>query len=481
MQASQRRRDGCTECRRKKVKCDLLKPTCTRCQRYPKGCVYNLSVVDQISRSRPSRQQRHASPSEVAIVMQNRSIVIKSLEAIANQPLLNLSPVLSTEESRLFLHVFATETAPRLFPAAPDWFLQRMISASLETPHLLYSLLAAACSHHGRLVQDAGSSSQLACLKFTNLAMSNLRSTINGSARRLPPETVATALALCTNDVCNGNMHIWRTHLSGVRQLLNAFLAQDKPCWFQDPYIQSLIKWFTTLDLIASLSGQSHTEFIFEAVNEPLKEFFSQSPAYIDDVCGYSLELVPCLRHLSHLIHQQGMTACVVESCSTDEVSQDAMILHQSHPLENELVRLLDSAVSDMTRKSKAELASELQHTHRAFVYSALLHLHRRVHKLSLGHPKVRAAVAGIIHAVQRIRPFSAANILILWPIFSAGCETALPSERGIIQARMVNMQSLGMGNFTRARELLNVFWASGTSLPWDAFFAQLGLELVLF
>ncbi|PYI33999.1 hypothetical protein BP00DRAFT_455073 [Aspergillus indologenus CBS 114.80] len=476
MQVSQRRRDGCTECRRKKVKCDLQKPVCTRCQRYPKGCIYNLSVVGQGVKPRPARQQLRASRIGVAVDRQDQLSIIQGLEALANQPSLYFSPALSSEQSRFFMHIFATETAPRLFPAAPDLFLQRMISASLQTPHLLYALLAAACSHHSRLVQDASPSSKIACLKFTNLAISGLRSTISESSQRLPTETVATAMALCTNDVCNGNMHVWRTHLSGVRQLLNAFLAQERSRWVQDSYIHSLVKWFTTLNLIASLSGQSHTAFTSEAAQEPLNELLGQGSGYIDDVCGYSLELVPCLTQVSHLTRQQRMTGS-----TADEMPQDALILQQSQSLENELFLLLDSTVSDMAMKSKGELALELQHTHHAFVHTALLHLHRRVQKLPISHPKVRADIAGIIRAIQDIRPFSAANILILWPVFSAGCEIDTSSERCVIQGRMANMQSLGMGNFTRARELLNLFWASGTTLQWDAFFAQLGLELVLF
>jgi hypothetical protein len=72
-------------------------------------------------------------------------------------------------------------------------------------------------------------------------------------------------------------------------------------------------------------------------------------------------------------------------------------------------------------------------------------------------------------------------NILILWPIFSAGCEIEENEERNMILARMGNMQKLGMGNFTRSREVLRKYWVSGSQLPWDIYLARLGLELVLF
>lgn len=49
------------------------------------------------------------------------------------------------------MHIFSTKPASRLFPAAPGSFLRSMISTALDTPHLLYALLAAACSHHQSL------------------------------------------------------------------------------------------------------------------------------------------------------------------------------------------------------------------------------------------------------------------------------------------------------------------------------------------
>jgi len=92
------------------------------------------------------------------------------------QPSDNLSPWVSSTDSRFYMHIFGTETANRLFLSAPEIFLRKMISAALDTPRLLYALLAAVCSHHSRLVRDTSPKSLTVCLEFTNFAISHLNS-----------------------------------------------------------------------------------------------------------------------------------------------------------------------------------------------------------------------------------------------------------------------------------------------------------------
>lgn len=387
----------------------------------------------------------------------------QGVNSLTNQPSLRLSPFLMSNESQFFLHVFSIETAPRLFPAASPLFLQRLIASSLETPHLLYALLASASSHHSRLMKDTGPTSKFFCLKFTNLSISSLRSALSDENATLTAETVTTAMALCTNDVCNGNMQTWRTHLGGVMRLFAAFLDSRGKMRIDDPYIQCLVKWFTTMDLLAGLSGRSESG-VLSSENELLDRAFDQLSGHIDDICGYSLRLAPLLARLSKMVQDQ---------CQNGLESLE--LIAESHILEREFLALIDCRVSDNQNYL------ELQSTHLAFVHSALLHLHRRVQMIPKDHDVVKTDIFNLLKAVKQIAPFSSANILILWPVFSAGCETDDIEERELIDDRMGDMQSHGLGNFTRARELLLKFWASKTPLPWDSYFASLGLELVLF
>ncbi|KAJ5326350.1 uncharacterized protein N7506_009452 [Penicillium brevicompactum] len=362
------------------------------------------------------------------------------------------------------MHIFSIETAPRLFPAASPLFLQRLIASSLETPHLLYAILASACSHHSRLIKDGTSNSKVSCLKFTNLSISSLRSALSNQDATLTAEAVTTAMALCTNDVCNGNMQTWRTHLGGVMRLFAAFLDSQGRMRVDDPYVQCLVKWFTTMDIIAGLSGLTGGG-VLSSDNGLLDRTFDQLEGNIDDICGYSLQLVPLLVRLSHMVQHHYQSPL--------DIPQEKVT--ESHLLELEILSLTRCGVPDISNHA------ELQSTHLAFVHSALLHLHRRVQLLPKNHEIVKADLSNIVNAVKQIPPSSSANILILWPVFSAGCETDDIEERNFIHRRMGDMESHGLGNFTRARGLLNTFWAAKTPTPWDRHFANLGLELVLF
>lgn len=395
------------------------------------------------------------------------------------QPPINPSPFLSSNESRFLMHIFGTQTAKMLFPAAPDFFLQRMIGAAMETPHLLYALLASACSHHSRLIKDSTPNPKVTCLKYTNMAISSLRETLQDANQSLKAETITTAMALCTNDVCNGNMHVWRTHLRGVLRLLAACLQHQRETYAtDDPFLLSLAKWFKTMDIIAALSGLDG-ECIHDPEDGPLDRGSILGNDFVDNICGYSIDLIPYMARISHMVHSKRPENRPA-STSLGEVASPQMIT-KVEVLESGIMSLIDKPISDPTFREGEAFATELRSTHLAFVHSALLHLHRRVQLLPINHAKVRLDIQNILDAVRNINPTSTANILILWPVFSAGCETTISSERDMIRERMGIMQNFGMGNFTRTRDLLEKFWKSGSELRWDEYFARLGLELVLF
>ncbi|KAG2414040.1 hypothetical protein HFD88_003231 [Aspergillus terreus] len=255
-------------------------------------------------------------------------------------------------------------------------------------------------------------------------------------------------------------------------QLLTCLLGSENASGAEGSYVNCLAKWFMTMDVLAGLSGLQ-AGCVHDAQTMPLS-MVGTDTTDVDDICGYSLDLIPILARLSDLILQRHTDASLGNEGPRD-IDRDAQIL------ETELYSLVGRTVSYDVRSSRGELATELQKTHHAFAYSALLHLHRRLQMLPKNSTKVLADIENILDAVAHIRPLSPANILILWPIFSAGCETEDLNQRSFVQDRMNNMQGFGMGNFTRAKRLLSTFWASGTSLPWDMYFARLGLELVLF
>lgn len=397
------------------------------------------------------------------------------------------SPYLANRHSRLAMHQLVAKTATTVFPLASRSFVDRLMLSAAGNPPLLYALLACFGSHHARRMIVSSSESEKTTLTFTNYAIAGLRAALN--SKTMTAETLMTAMTLCTNDVCNGNLDVFRIHLKAIRQMLSSFmttLPAGEKSSDQDLLNVYLMKWFAALDVSASLSlfyqNQQSDQEEFSSWSNP--GFFNPSDDVVDDICGYSLDLVPIFSKIGYLARIQYETPSTApdQEKDTQSLFSPSDLATQTQSLETRLETLPSPRISvGVWTSQQRELVEELRATHPAFVHTALLHLHRRVQLLPKCHPKVRDDVTSILRVVKQVRPFSPANVLLLWPLFSAGCETDSTSERAVIDERMSIMQSLGMGNFTRGREALHKVWESGTSLRWDVFLVQSGIDLVLF
>ncbi|KAE8552174.1 hypothetical protein EYB25_006068 [Talaromyces marneffei] len=404
------------------------------------------------------------------------------------------SPYLANAHSRLEMRHLIAKTATTVFPLASKIFIDRLMLSAMGTPPLLYALLASFGSHHARRMTSSSSESEKTTLIFTNQAISGLRAALahDDASKTLKADTLMTAMALCTNDVCNGNLDLFRMHMKAIRQMLLSFIrslpANDKSL-NEDLLNVYLIKWFAALDVSASLSLFNRGEQ-YEREEEvdgntanywTSHKIFNPSEDVVDDICGYSLNLVPIFSEIGSLARVQYESLSNGRIHSVDDPSESNMH-SKAHILELRLQTLPSPKISTgIWTNQQHQLVEELRDTHPAFVYTALLHLHRRVQLLPKSHPKVRNDVTNILRVLQNVRPFSPANVLLIWPLFSAGCETDSTPERAVIDERMSIMQSLGMGNFTRGREALNRFWESGTELRWDVYLCRSGVDLVLF
>lgn len=483
------------------IQCGLERPVCSRCTRFPKQCKYESKFI--LTKSSPVKKPArpksppHGSPkpdpSTALMRLGNPAVQQQQQQQALPQPLTPLpSPLLSSRTARFLLHHFGTQTAPVLFPLAPPAFGRRLVATAAHTPHLLHALLAAACSHHARLVgADAAPQTTRAVLALTNRAVAGLGAAVARPDEMLRVETAMTAMALCTNDVCDGgDARQWRVHLAGVKALLDAFAEEERRkrgAGVVDPFAEYLAKWFATMDTAARVSGLEERGIgSFEGGYWALLESGTCEEDAVDEFCGYSLKLMPVLARIGELAtlrRTQGVGNPPEEGSEMQwSVSIDCSISAQAEELECKALSILKCApLRYISSYQEPQRARELQSTNLAFVKAALLHLHRRVMSLPKHHVKVRDDIMGILAAIDNIPISSTANILALWPVFSAGCETDDAQERDVINRRMLHMQTLGMGNYKRARAALLDYWSSNSPLCWDLYFKNSGFDLVLF
>jgi hypothetical protein len=315
--------------------------------------------------------------------------------------------------------------------------------------------------------------------------MAGLRTAMNTEGQTHTMQTISTALALCTSDVISGDLQMWRTHLRGIKDLLFSAVGKaGKSLTISDPTQLFLVKWFAALDVPAGVSGLGKGT-VPDGRYWSVETTLDPTRGFVDEFMGYSLELMPILARIGRMarVEQKRRKVASASIDSEDEevhLEMRADALKEVWDIESQLQGLFERTATSGGAHNPA-VGQEMRNTHRLFVYAALLHLYRRVQDLPRHHPKVIHAVYMIIENLQRLPDNSTTNILLLWPLFSAGCEAEDPHQRCIIEERMKKMGLFGMGNVDRARRAMVEYWESGGDKRWDEFIDERGWDLALF
>ncbi|KAJ6095564.1 hypothetical protein N7486_006310 [Penicillium sp. IBT 16267x] len=401
--------------------------------------------------------------------------------ALSNNP-----AQLSSPESRFFLHHYINTTADVIFPLSltGNPLREDLLQLAMSNPHLLNAFLACACSHYARRHGDMPIRMESSIAKFTNTALNGLRRAMLDPKQADKLETISTALALCTSDVISGDLSTWRIHLSGANKLiLSAFQSSSEDA--KTPLQTFVIKWYALLDIFAGVSGLRKS-------SNPGGRYWSSSDddTYIDEWTGYSLDLIPIISRIGRMARiQQKKTRVMAVNDDSEDEEVDTQLreenLEEVRDMENLIYSLYNRtahpALVNHPDPATRKRAVEMQCIHRAFLYTALLHLYRRVQDLPKHHTKAVYAVHMVIETIQMIPRESASNILTLWPVFTVGCETDDPVQRNIIEQRIAKLESFGMGNVETARQAMHAYWESGATERWDLFLENYPQDIVLF
>ncbi|CEJ58822.1 hypothetical protein PMG11_07468 [Penicillium brasilianum] len=401
------------------------------------------------------------------------------------------SPIMSSPESRFFLHHYITNTAGVIFPLSlkANPLSESLLQSAMNSSHLLYAFLACSGSHYISLRGDSTGEMSKSVTKFTNAALNGLRKAMVDPNQAGQLSTLTTALALCTSDVISGGMNTWRIHLSGASNLVASVFelqSNDDSISTQDPTKLFLIKWFTLLDIFAGVGGLRKSANAGSYWSLPTS---NDTGGYIDEWTGYSLDLIPIMSEIGKLARIQRKRSKIMslnDDESEDEAANQQARLDTAEDvqrIENQIYALYDRTThpdleSNPTLKMTAQ---EMRYIHRIFLHTNLLHLYRRVQWLPKEHAKPAHAIHMVIELLLKIRPTSMANILCLWPVFTVGCETEDPTHRKILKDRLANMEAFGMGNVQSARKAMVEYWECHVKERWDIWLEDRGFDLSLF
>lgn len=112
----------------------------------------------------------------------------------------------------------------------------------------------------------------------------------------------------------------------------------------------------------------------------------------------------------------------------------------------------------------------EMNATNAAFHWAGMVHLYRRILGRDSTHPDVQTAVNEIIVALCTVRKGGSAEACLLFPMFTAGCDTHDERKRAEILERILAMEMVGMTQIHKARALMERVWQTGK--PWETLVA---------
>ncbi|EKD21140.1 C6 transcription factor OefC [Drepanopeziza brunnea f. sp. 'multigermtubi' MB_m1] len=233
-----RTRTGCLTCRKRKVKCDEVKPVCERCTRLQRECIWSGDDL-QLA---PCHRPQPAGSASISIATSTSAEPSLQLSSLSGQNFVVEFPNLN-RHTVSYMHHFITFCCRFLAYSNDNEgnpFQEDLIPLASSSPALLHSMTAVAASHLSRgqpqhLITAANSYA---------LALRELNATLSDPVVARSDSTLGACLLLCVYESDNS---LWLEHLQGARDLI---LYRGGP-----KASDYLTRFFSLLDISGSLSS----------------------------------------------------------------------------------------------------------------------------------------------------------------------------------------------------------------------------------
>lgn len=368
---------------------------------------------------------------------------------------------------------------------------------AVQDDNLLNLLLAYSASHRARLLRQPEPATRIAL--WVQDIFPNLRRALDDPSQIITNSNLATAIMLASLEIISpkafGVEVPWQKHLDTARQMI---AARGGPQRVQsssrgDKVSSFLWSWFAYLDVLGSLSGGkanssssvclplcTHGRVIYYAnfVEAWIMDYEidEENDYQIDCILGFTSRCVRILAKIAELSRV----------CDGDRIGPDLEIRPDWKPSEDTVTRAekLEADLSESRlhpakpcthMQSTGEVAYqwdslEMAATNEAFHWAGLVHLHRRILGKPSTHPDVQKAVLEIFGALYKVRRGSSAEACLLFPMFTAGCDTEDGKRRSDILERIKGVERFGMTQVHKARTLMERVWETGK--PWETLVA---------
>ncbi|KAI4196436.1 MAG: hypothetical protein LQ348_002315 [Seirophora lacunosa] len=401
----------------------------------------------------------------------------------------------------LYFHHFLNHTARILVPhdCSANPFRNILPQMAVRDINLMHLLLAYSASHRALLLKHPEPAVRIA--NWVKDVFPTLRRALDDPDGHISTSNLATAIMLASLEIISPNAFEvtvpWQTHLTIARRMILArggaesVHRKDKVSYF-------LSRWFAYLDVLGSLSGGKNDRPLFSGSYWANDDDNSDGDYQIDCLLGFTSRCVSILARIAELARQcdgeridpdtgdvreewapSAETVRTAEQLKRD--LQDARMHHYkgcphrpSTPLRHRKLASSSSMHENSSNSGKDHDSGwdllEMVATNEAFHWAGLVHIRRRILGRPSGDLEVQFAVGEIVSTLYKVRKGGTAEACLLFPMFTAGCDTQEQDQRDVIMERLRCVEESGMTQVHKARTLIERVWETGR--PWETLVA---------
>ncbi|KAJ5558727.1 hypothetical protein N7535_009394 [Penicillium sp. DV-2018c] len=551
-------RSGCITCKKRRKACDKTKPSCNNCLKQGRTCEgygsmwveplgpsaqvfsqvetpkrrrLSASSVSQVSSPAPSPSsdawlETRLSPGPVNSLswsvpsspLENGAYETtcdqvqeeedSSSEGFGTQSTLMMIPKpqgsighLSTKETHYLQ--YHMEQGSRLLVNLENGdnpLRSMLIPRAMSSPLLMKAVCAISALHFANRFQGFGA--YTAAAKYYGGTLNGLRTALAQCPTELFPDDAMLAVGLlCKYEIVRGSVKQWVVHLNALQRLIvsrGGFASMDREA---AEFLRGLFVYAYNIARITNHNRITPTDIVVDSdIGVPK----------LDIYIGYTEELLKLCARIAELPSLQSSTlalrlsvASINESLVTWSHTSTRFIV-RSGTLPATLTRLqlvaecfrdagfvyLHSILERISRnRADATINHDITQTEDAVPFS----MNDWISLISM--PKNLA----VYRCLSRIETFPLGDhceySALTFPIFISGCETDNVADRDVVLQSLGKLQdNFGIGNVSRAKELLAILWARqdavsdgeavgtgcGQKVHWMDIVEELGWDIIL-
>lgn len=284
-----------------------------------------------------------------------------------------------------------------------------------------------------------------------------------------------TIRTLCVCEIYSGKADpSWRVHVNGAKAIIETALSRASAIEDKDLSKRLPFQWYSSIEALTALTAQGlQDERVGDDLQSIPKSILLQSSSddenyYFNIYTGYSSDLDSVFKKIGFLARELQR----IEREETVEMDMWNRALIEAD-FQQEALSLERTVLSMISRDDKQGLklppnvdlkVEEIRQfcaCNKAYQYSALIHIYRRVERLGLMASEVQNCVQQIISVVSSILPVVELSpwVLLTTPIYTAGCE-AIGTDRDIVLVLLQQLYAtLRIRNTLRAISILESLW----------------------